>query len=70
MFGLFKKKEKKVCIHDWHLIDSFLVPINSHIEVEVEEYYTVACPKCNAEKSINKREYPQFEKTFNVKAPR
>lgn len=66
MFGFFKNK--KVCIHDWHLVNSFTAGIG--VCVEEDKFFVVACPNCNTEKNIIEHEYPEFEKLFKVKAPR
>lgn len=65
MFGLFKRK--KICVHDWHLVDSFTAGIG--VCVEEDKFFVVACPKCDLAKNIIEHEYPDFEKTFKVKAP-
>lgn len=70
MFGLFKKKEpKKVCVHDWHLIDMFSVSMNNYVEVEIVDYYKVGCTKCNETKDIDEHDFLKFKRIFIDKSP-
>lgn len=64
MFSWFRKKEVTVCVHNWVLVDMDHIVRYDGCGPDSNDYYTVACPKCNRTKRLISYEYNRFRELF------
>lgn len=66
---MFRKKPKEktpICLHDWRLIDTRIVDVYNGVNIDIERWYTVGCPKCNSRREMDEYRYAHFQRTFKI----
>ena len=72
LLNLFRKKIKKpepICLHEWHLIDTYVSYYDTGVSIDSEKRYKIACLKCNRIRDMNEYDYDHFGSVFEIKKP-
>ncbi|WCS68097.1 hypothetical protein Goe26_01850 [Bacillus phage vB_BsuM-Goe26] len=57
MLRLFRRKQKKLCFHEWKLADYYTSTVYNGVDVDFVGHYKLGCLNCGSTRVLDEFEY-------------